>query len=379
MSNLIYNATQPSSLKSTYGENDILDFIIKLPQGRSIVAGSFRLSGNIVVSTSQGALKAEDSVHLDPFAGIHSVIRSVNTQVNNSTIENVQMYNRNVSMQRLATNNLESINSSSLVLSEMCGTVNNFQLLGTVKRGDLNAASFSMLPMIAINQGSNNLSSSKFQVIQISMTLANAVEAFYTDHTATGPYMSDAGTAFSEIFYNLADLQLEWSEMLTQAGDNDGIIMPVKHLYQQSINNETSYLNITTPQLYNSVSISFIEQSKRNSIFVNNLLSEKIKGLDLNGGSLEIMINSGDTPIPYPIQTYQETALNYLKSLNGNIAQNCITNAFLNDTMSFGIGFSLMTSSNDRVAVALKINAEAYNYIIPAYDAFMYVNSFIQM
>src|SRR5210317_1697062 len=87
-----------------------------------------------------------------------------------------------------------------------------------------------------------------------------------------------------------------------------------------------------------------------------------------------MVINSGDTPIPYPIQTYQETALNYLKSLNGNIAQNCITNAFLNDTMSFGIGFSLMTSSNDRVAVALKINAEAYNYIIPPYDAFMYVN-----
>lgn len=379
MSNLIYNATQPSSLKSTYGENDILDFIIKLPAGRSIAAGSFRLSGNMVVSTNKGALTEGDSINLDPFAGIHSVIRSVNTQVNNSTIENTQMYNRNVSMQRLATNNLESINTSSLVLSEMCGTVNHFQLLGTVKRGNLNAASFSMLPMIAINQGSNNLSSEKFQVIQISMTLANAVEAFYTDHTATGPYMSDPATTFSEIFYDLADLQLEWSEMMTQPGDNSGIIMPVKHLYQQSINNETSYLNITTPQLYNSLSVSFIEQSKRNTIFVNNLLCEKIKGLDLNGGSLEIMINSGDTPIPYPIQTYQETALNYLKSLNGNIAQNCITNAYLNETMSFGIGFSLMTASNDRVAIALKINSEAYNYVIPAYDAFMYVNSFIQM
>jgi len=191
--------------------------------------------------------------------------------------------------------------------------------------------------------------------------------------------MSDAGTAFSEIFYNIADLQLEWNEMMEQPGDKGTVIMPVKHLYQQSINNETSYLNITTPQLYNSLSVSFIEQSKRNTIFVNNLLCEKIKGLDLNGGALEIMINSGDTPIPYPIQTYQETALNYLKSLNGNLAQNCITNEFLNDTMSFGIGFSLMTSSNDRVAISLKINSEAYNYIIPAYDAFMYVNSFIQM
>ena len=379
MSNLLYNATQPSSLKSTYGENDILDFIIKLPQGRSIVANSFRLSGNIVVSTNKGAITEGDAIHLDPFAGMHSIIRSVNTQVNNSTIENVQLYNRIVSMSRMATNNLESINTSSLLLSEICGTMNHFQLLGTTKRDGLNSASFSILPMIAINQSSNNLSSDKFQVIQISMTLANAVEAFYTDHTAGGPYMSDAGTAFSEIFYNVADLQLEWNEMMEQPGDKGTVIMPVKHLYQQSINNETSYLNITTPQLYNSLSVSFIEQSKRNTIFVNNLLCEKIKGLDLNGGALEIMINSGDTPIPYPIQTYQETALNYLKSLNGNLAQNCITNEFLNDTMSFGIGFSLMTSSNDRVAISLKINSEAYNYIIPAYDAFMYVNSFIQM
>jgi hypothetical protein len=378
MSNLLYNATQPSSLKNTYGENDILDFIVKLPAGRSIVANSFRISGNLVVSTSKGAISAGDAIHVDPFAGIHSVIRSVNTQVNNSTIENIQMYNRNVAMQRMATNNLESINTSSLLLSEMCGTMNHFQLLGTTKRDGLNAASFSILPMISINQSSNNLSSEKFQVIQISITLANAVEIFYTDHTAGGPYMSDAETAFSEIFYNIADVQLEWNETLQQ-GDGGAVIMPVKHLYQQSVNNETSYLNITTPQLYNSLSVSFIEQSKRNSIFVNNLLCEKIKGLDLNGGALEIMINSGDTPIPYPIQTYQETALNYLKSLNGNIAQNCITNEFLNDTMSFGIGFSLMTSSNDRVAISLKINSEAYNYIIPPYDAFMYVNSFIQM
>ena len=379
MSNLIYNATQPSSLKSTYGENDILDFIIKLPMGRSIMSGSFRLSGNMIVRTEKGPINEDDAIHLDPFAGIHSVIRSVNTQVNNSTIENIQQYNRIVAMQRQATNNLESINSSSVLVSELCGTANHFQLLGTTPRGGSNAVSFSILPMISINQSSNNLPSDKFQVLQISITLANAVEAFYTDHLKEGPYMSDPATSFSEIFYNLADLQLEWHESITQPGDKGTVIMPVKHLYQQSINNETSYLNITTPQLYNSLSVSFIEQSKRNTIFVNNLLCEKIKGLDLNGGALEIMINSGDTPIPYPIMTYQETALNYLKSLNGNLSQNCITNEFLNDTMCFGIGFSLMTSSNDRVAISLKINSEAYNYLIPPYDAFMYVNSFIQV
>ena len=376
MSNLLYNATQPSSLKSAYGENDILDFIIKLPAGRSISAGSFRLSGNVSVTcnrtTDGGAIKLADHIHLDAFAGIHSVIRSVNTSVNNSGIENNQMYNRSVSMQRQATNHLESLNTSSTLMSELCGTMNVFSLVG-------GSTSFSMLPMIAINQASADLSSDKFSVIQISLTLANAVEAFYTDRKAEEYYMTEADTKFTEIFYSLSDLQLEWVEMMVPTPTKEMVIMPVKHLYQQSVNNATSYLNITTPVMYNSVAVSFIEQSKRNSIFHNNLMSQFIKGLDGLGGSLEIMINSSDTPIPYKIETYQETAINYLKSLNGNIAQNVIVNEFLNKEVSFGIGFSLMTSSNDRVAIALKIDGKAYNDIIPAFDAFMFVNSFITM
>jgi len=375
MSNLLYNATQPSSLKSAYGENDILDFIIKLPAGRSISAGSFRLSGNVSVTCNRvgdEVIRLADHIHLDAFAGIHSVIRSASTSVNNSGIENIQMYNRNIAMQRQATNHLESLNTSSMLMSELCGTMNPFQLVG-------GPTSFSMLPMIAINQASADLSSDKFSVIQISLTLANAVEAFYTDRRPQEYYMTDADTKFSEIFYSLSDLQLEWVEMMTPTASSGSVIMPVKHLYQQSVNNSTSYLNITTPVMYNSVAVSFIQQSKRNSIFHNNLMSEFIKGLDGLGGSLEIMINSGDTPIPYPIQTYQETALNYLKSLNGNIAQNVIVNEFLNKELSFGIGFSLMTSSNDRIAIALKIDGEAYENLIPAFDAFMYVNSFISM
>jgi hypothetical protein len=376
MSNLIYNATQPSSLKAEYGENDILDFIVKLPQGRSINAGSFRLSGSLAVTCNRvgdAAIRVADHIHMDAFAGIHSVIRSINTQVNNSSIENTQGYNRIVAMKRQATENLESLNTSSTLLSELCGTTANFQMVG-------GETSFSMLPMISLNQSSGNLSSDKFQVIQISMTLANAVEAFYTDRLVTEEYMTAADTKFTEIYYSLKDLQLEWTEMMMPSGASEPVIMPVSHLYQQSINNQSSYLNITTPVMYNSVSASFIKQSQRNSIFHNNLLCERILGLDGAGGSLEIMINSSDTPIPYAIQTYQETALNYLKSLNGNIAQNSIVNAKLNSEFTFGIGFSLMTSSNDRVALALKIDNTAYDGgLIPAYDAFLYVNSFITM
>jgi len=134
--------------------------------------------------------------------------------------------------------------------------------------------------------------------------------------------------------------------------------------------------------------MSFLAQEKQNSLFHNNNLCEKIYGIDsiADGesgdarGSVEILINANDTVIPYPIQTYQEIAINYLKSLNGNNNKNVILNQSLSNVLSFGIGFAMLTSSFDRVAVNLKIDATAYkDRLIPQTDAFIYTNSFVQI
>jgi hypothetical protein len=382
----IYSTLTPTSLKQFYSENDIVDFIVKMKPNRSLVSGSVRLSGNLGIQVQRkdgnwSKLTAQDNLHLDPFVGVHSFIRSVNTQINNASVENVQMYNRVVGMMRQANNTLETLNTNSLGLTEMCGTVSNFQMLGTVSQNvagsEYNLQSFSLIPQCAINMANGNLGASKASNIQLSFTLANAIEALYTDMTADDVYMK-GDNGYTDVRYVITDLQLNFVELMMDAGSAP-VIMPVKHLYLQTVNNETSYLNVATPQLYNSISCSFIKQDHRNTLFHNNLLCEKIYGLDDNGGRLEILINSSDTPIPYPIETYQETALNYLRSLNGNVNNNCITNTLLTETCSFGIGFSLLTSSNDRLAISLRINAEAYEFVIPPYDAFLFINSFVSV
>lgn len=378
-----YNATTPTSLKREYLQNDIVDFSIQMKPGRSMVPGSLRLSGSLNTKVLELAgtyrdVKITDHVHIDAFAGVHSLIRSINTSVNSATIENTNLYNRYVAMNRQANYDLASLNSSSLVIPELCGTANNIMILGNDVVDGQRVISFSCLLMNCLNQASTALPQSKFSNIQISLTLADAIEAFYTDLTAGSKVLDQSG-AFSGFAYKLFDLQLNWTELIGQSGATQEIIMPVKNVYQQSVQNETSYLNITAPAMYNSLSMSFIEQAKVNTIYHNNLLCEAIKGIDLNGGGVEIQINGSETPIPYELKTYQELAMNYLLSLNGNPAKNSVMNGVLYKENTFGIGFQLLTSSYDRLAVQLKFNAEAYQNVIRPYDCFIYTNSFISL
>ena len=162
------------------------------------------------------------------------------------------------------------------------------------------------------------------------------------------------------------------------AGSSGAVVMPVKHLYSQTITSESSFLNVQAPALYNAISLSFIQQSKRNSIFHNNLQCEKIFGMDQTGASLDLVVNGVDTIIPFSIQDYNLVAINYLQSLNGSPNKNLITNKML-EHQCFGIGFQMLTSSNDRIAIQLKINSTDYNNQIPKHDAFIFINSFIQM
>jgi len=205
-----YSAVQPSSLKQYYSENDIVDFIIKMKTGRAILPGSIRLSGQLSVETNRATDKKivlEDMVHLDQYAGVHSFIRSINTQVNNSTIENVQQYPRIVSMMTQANSTLESLVTSSSNLCELKGLTNHFQLVGNSNVGDASTISFSMLPQISLNMASDLIAQEKFQNIQLSMVLANSVEALFTSLKQNDERMKGIDK-FTSLEYKLFNLLL---------------------------------------------------------------------------------------------------------------------------------------------------------------------------
>ena len=120
---MFYCSAQPSNIKPTYGAYDQVDWVIKPAMGRSVMSNSFRISGNIKVQkllygeTEPVNVTPADQVFLDPFAGIHGIVKNVSSLVNERIIENVSSYARYVSQKTQATNTLESLTSSSASIS----------------------------------------------------------------------------------------------------------------------------------------------------------------------------------------------------------------------------------------------------------------------
>ena len=84
---LFYNSAQPTNIKSIYNQYDVVDFLIKMPTGRQMKAGSLKLSGFLQVQKllSDGttvALVQEDSVFLNQWAGAHSLFKNTSTSIN---------------------------------------------------------------------------------------------------------------------------------------------------------------------------------------------------------------------------------------------------------------------------------------------------------
>ena len=91
-------------------------------------------------------------------------------------------------------------------------------------------------------------------------------------------------------------------------------------MYSKFISSNTN-LNLVAPNPYDAVSVSFIQQAHRNTKYFDSNMSEYIRDID----RIEFTVNnSAFGPLTYPIITpaYQDSALNYLKSLQGDEMKN---------------------------------------------------------
>ena len=387
---IFYNSAYPLNIKQNnsdgtlaYSANDIIDFKIAMRPGRCMKAGSLRISGDLLVQkfTPIGPTAGEwvnvtfeDRVFLDPYVGVQSFFRNASTMVNGAVIENIQYLPRWVGMKRQANYTIEGINTSSKCLSEMCGSQNNVMLFNQTATG----ISFSFSPETCVNKSDADLGQSKFTELRLSFNLANALEALYTTHRSTDPYMA-TDDGFTNLRYSIGDVQSRWIEGVEVASPSP-INFLTCSLVTQTLLSSNSFFAITTPTPYTSLSLSFIEQAHRNTMFFNNNRTEFVAGLLGTAGRLEIEVNGNTGPIKFPLYTYQEVALNYWKSLNGQL-KSSVMNAYLTQTgESFGIGCSFVESVNDRVSFALQIDPASYpEDTIPPRDAFIYTSGILSV
>lgn len=380
-----YNASQPINIQSVYTSNNVVEFLIKIPTSRALKSGSLRLSGYLKVKKTSPAgvttsITEKDKVFLNQYAGVHSFFSSITSSINNRSIEGSLMhYPRYVAMMTQHDSTPEGLITNSAHASELKGCLNNYLLPGN---NELRGISFSCKPHICLNKSSTDLPQSKFSEMKITIQLANATECLYISGGAPSTQ------TISSLSYELSDLQLSWMETLEQPGmASEQTVFNCIDNMAQTITGVNSNMQIRTSKPYNAMSISFLRQADKDSIYKDSLLCEYVPDIE----RVEILVNGVDNPITYAIlpPCYQDIALNYYKSLSNSGAviwktqtgeKNSIMNRFLSENGTFGVGCAFATSQNDVLQVALTINDNTlYNPSVSPIQAFIYINSFVEV
>jgi hypothetical protein len=243
---------------------------------------------------------------------------------------------------------LEGLNTSSSATIELCGSQNNVALLGSQVApntvtlpgvvGTVFSIPFSFKPEIALNKSNADLGQSRFPQMKVLFNLCSAIEALYS--TASAQYIQDNIAALQ---YSFLDLQLGWYETVEVPSQNPVVFKTVSLITQTLISSNATFA-VNSPNMYDAISLSFIKQSHRNSLLYDNYACEWIPGIENVGSRVEATVSGNDQPIRFPIQTYSELALNYHKSLAGDVYKNSVMNTYSSQNGCFGIGYSFITS-----------------------------------
>ena len=387
---MYYNAVKPLNIKPLYSANDIVDFTIKLRPGRAVKAGSLRVSGYLNIqkqapgSSDWVPCTKADSVFVSPYAGVHSFFRNSACSVNDRVIEQNSMYPRWASMVKQSKLTLEGINTSSMATLELCGTQNNVALLGSEVApntvtlpgvvGEVISIPFSFHPELALNKCADDLGQSRFPQMKILFNLCSAIEALYS--TAHEDYIA---ANIAALQYSFLDLQLAWYETV-EVPSREPITFQTVSLITQTLISSNATFAVNSPTLYDAISMSFIKQAHRNKLAFDNYACEYVPGIENVGSRVEATVSGNDQPIRFPIQTYGELALNYWKSLSGDI-KNSVMNTYTSQNGCWGIGYRFTTGINDRLSVNVILNGltNEQNPSSHPSDTFIYVRGYVSV
>ena len=384
MTTVFYNNAYALNNRAQYGPSDILDFEVKMRPARCMIANSFRVNGILQVSKikadgSQVPVVKADQVYMNPFVGAHGLFRNSSVSINGSVVENNTYYPAWAGLQKQKQFTLEGLNTSSDALVELCGTQNNIMLLGssvTDGMGVPMGCPFSIKPNAAINGSASNLPQSKFQSVRIVFNMASPVECLYTTHKAEDAYMSGPN-GFVGLNYSITQLQSAWYEM-AEAPVPSPVTFQTCSLVTTTLLTNYATFAVTAPNLYEALSLRFIQQKHRNTMFYDNNLSEFVPGLEGGAAKTELTIDSNTAVVTYPIQSYADLGFNYAKSLGAGM-KNSLTNMYLSKVMTFGIGFAFAVSANDRLAIGVQIDPTQNNPGANPYDVFMFLSGYAQI
>ena len=377
-----YNNAQCINIKESYNEFDITEWLIKMPTGRQLKAGSLRVNGYLKVkkTLTDGTITditGDEGIYLNQYAGVHSLFRNSTCQINGRTIESLQQYPRYVVMATQHDATPEGILTNSGHSSELKGVLNNRLLIGDNER---KGCPFSFKPHIALNKSSGDLPQSKFNEMRVMFQLGAGIESFYISGG-----LPDV-PVITNVSFQLFDLQLSWQETVEVKGlASQPTTFNTLSQMTQTMTGLNNSISVVSSVAYNAVSMSFLRQSSLNNLYLDSLMAEYVPDIS----RVEANVDGQSNPLSFAIRdrVYEDLALNYYESLSSSGSalwrvadpvKNCIKNRFLSENGAFGIGFAYATSINDSIQITVTLDDNtAFNPSTNQIDTYIYVNGFI--
>ena len=376
---LRYHSVQPSNVKATYTEFDLVDFEITF-ENRKMVANSLRIEGDVGFFTDNAAATrlTDQEVRIDQFAGAHSLFESLTTEVQTmGVLENFQEYPRYVRMAAEATmDKADLLNSENVCELRTASQDWNKSLLrgAALMNGDDNVAGadrfdldFSLKPMIALNRvssqagGQPSISYTKTGAIRVSVKMARNANVMYGSGNAA---------AFAYIVKNL---RLCFTSV-PDDGKHDKLSMRSTLNIKQSISSSFANVSTKVPAVCTAVSCSFQQQSREGAIAYNAAQTEMLPDIQ----ELQFIFNDAqDQYVTYQIRDRGEILDRYIASF-ANTGHNSAQLGKLQGNRGFGIGLAMGAAvdfSNQKFNVQITSGSSSGN----PYIMYLYFHSVISM
>jgi len=297
---VLYHSVQPQSVQATYGEYNSCDFLINVGEGRSLLPGSVRITGELLVEEALNTVSSGKRT-FNPNCGAHAFCDSisVNFQGGDSPgglIENIQNYPRYVNMDATASlSDLDMLDSRNLceLRTTLQKTADDYCLgitptlgTGTPKRENVD---FSFKPLVCINKADRAIPNAKSGTITLQVNLARNMSALFGE-------AQDGATT-----YKLLNLKCHYKSVVDNK-DPSPVNMGVVYNVKSNILSTTASISANVPAVCDSVAISFIENAHENVPVYDTHKLENLKNL----AEIEFLFNEQNSLITYNITDQTE-------------------------------------------------------------------------
>jgi len=370
-SNYLYHSVSPENEPSggAFTEFAIADYVLNFPQ-RKIVAGSIRISANVVITDTKALSLATQNLYVDPLVGASAFFDTMTTSLDKvGQVESIQDYGRFIKTIAQAKESRTDMFKGSAVCELKAPNANWVKavLKGTsATRAEAagadaaglvisDDAGFSIKPTICLNSavgGDGTMSFRKTGSIRLTLRVARALAAAYGPSVST----STEGTSAT---ISLKNMKVHFASVPDDGTDAPMTMNNIVNI-QSTIQSTFSNISCQVPAVCRAVSATVIRADRQNKGGLDNPLQCEVLP---EFKTVEFIYNNtiNNSLVSYQISDYAELLERYVRSVSdSDHSQTSMWEIKHNNGFGIGLTFDgLMDLRRQRFQIQISSNVSS--------------------